>query len=233
LASYAERLVEICHRRGAHAIGGMAAFVPDRSDEVASQIAIDLVLEDKTREAAIGYDGTWVAHPHLVAVATAAFDKVLGERPNQLELVAERASLTSLTDTATPGARYTLAAAERNLSIAHEYLVCWLGGRGAIAIDHLMEDLATAEISRAQIWQWLHSGTKLEVNNDVPVVLEESDVSSILAVTGDRLLAAGYPADVIREAASILTQAVCNPELPPFLSLLAMDALERFTATRS
>ena len=234
MASYAERLVDVCHRRGAHAIGGMAAIVPDRRDELANQRALDLVYQDKAREAAIGYDGTWVAHPDLVAVATAAFDEVLGDRPSQLEHLPEgAATATDLMDTATPGSGCTFVAAERNVSIAHEYLVNWLEGRGAVAIDHLMEDLATAEISRAQIWQWLQSGTKLDAAGDVPIVLDDTVISGLVDRSRDRLLAAHHNLRAISEAGAILISAVTERELPPFLSLLAMDTLETLSTADS
>jgi len=231
MAAYASRLVEVCHRRGAHAIGGMAAFIPDRRDEVATKKAIELVGEDKEREVALGYDGTWVAHPDLVPIATSAFDAILGDRPNQLEYapvtVGEPAELMN---TIVPGAGATLEGANLNLAVALEYLVNWLDGRGAVAIHHLMEDLATAEISRVQIWQWLHSGTKLAADPDPPVVLDEIIIAEAIDVTATLLVTAGHRSSLVKRAGAILSASVLDPELPPFLSSLGLPALDEDTS---
>jgi malate synthase len=160
MRAYAELLVRTCHRRGAHAIGGMAAFIPSRKDPEVNRIALAKVREDKEREAGQGFDGTWVAHPDLVAVATECFDAVLGDRPNQLErqrddVVPDEAALLSIPDT--PG-EVTEQGLRTNVSVGIRYLDAWLHGVGAAAIDNLMEDAATAEISRSQVWQWVRAG---------------------------------------------------------------------------
>jgi malate synthase len=160
MRAYAELLVHTCHRRGAHAIGGMAAFIPSRKDPEVNRVALAKVREDKEREAAQGFDGTWVAHPDLVPVATEVFDSVLGERPNQIErlrddVVADEAALLSIPDT--PG-EITPQGLHTNVSVGIRYLDAWLHGVGAAAIDNLMEDAATAEISRSQVWQWVRTG---------------------------------------------------------------------------
>jgi malate synthase len=160
MRGYTELLVRSCHRRGAHAIGGMAAFIPSRKDPEVNEVALAKVREDKERESSDGFDGTWVAHPDLVPVATAVFDAVLGERPNQLErlredVVPDAAALLSIPET--PGS-ISEAGLRTNVSVGVRYLDAWLHGVGAAAIDNLMEDAATAEISRSQVWQWVRAG---------------------------------------------------------------------------
>jgi malate synthase len=160
MRAYAELLVRTCHRRGAHAIGGMAAFIPSRKDPEVNRVALAKVREDKEREAAQGFDGTWVAHPDLVPIATDVFDSVLGERPNQVarlrdDVVPDDAALLSIPDT--PG-EITPLGLHTNVSVGIRYLDAWLHGVGAAAIDNLMEDAATAEISRSQVWQWVKTG---------------------------------------------------------------------------
>jgi malate synthase len=158
--AYTELLVRTCHRRGAHAIGGMAAFIPSRKDPEVNAVALGKVREDKERESRAGFDGTWVAHPDLVPVATECFDAVLGERPNQLErlrddVVPDEAAILSIPYT--PG-EITEQGLRTNVSVGIRYLDAWLHGVGAAAIDNLMEDAATAEISRSQVWQWVRAG---------------------------------------------------------------------------
>ncbi len=157
MRAYTELLVRTCHRRGAHAIGGMAAFIPSRRDPEVNEIALARVREDKQRESGDGFDGTWVAHPDLVPVAMVEFDAALGERPNQLERLREDVTTQApdlLNVAATPG-EVTEAGVRANVSVGIRYIAAWLQGVGAAAIDNLMEDAATAEISRSQIWQWI------------------------------------------------------------------------------
>jgi malate synthase len=160
MRAYTELLVKTCHRRGAHAMGGMAAFVPSRKDPEVNETALVKVREDKEREAADGFDGTWVAHPDLVPVATEEFDKVLGDGPNQVDRLREdvQVSAPDLLDVRVPGGDVTDEGVEANVSVGIRYLESWLRGVGAVAIYNLMEDAATAEISRSQIWQWVRHG---------------------------------------------------------------------------
>jgi len=160
MRAYTELLVATCHKHGAHAIGGMAAFIPSRKDPEVNAVALAKVREDKERESSDGFDGTWVAHPDLVPVATEVFDAVLGERPNQVarlreDVVPDEEALLSIPDT--PG-EVTDAGLRTNVSVGVRYLDSWLHGVGAAAIDNLMEDAATAEISRSQVWQWVRAG---------------------------------------------------------------------------
>jgi malate synthase len=185
MRSYTELLVRSCHRRDAHAIGGMAAFIPSRKDPEANEIALAKVREDKERESGDGFDGSWVAHPDLVPVCTEVFDGALGERPNQIErlreeVVPDDAALLSIPDT--PG-EITDAGVHTNVSVGVRYLDAWLHGVGAAAIDNLMEDAATAEISRSQIWQWVRHGRVDEgrVRDEISRVEADDEAKELFA----------------------------------------------------
>jgi malate synthase len=206
MRAYTELLVRSCHRRGAHAIGGMAAFIPSRKDPDVNEMALAKVREDKLRESGDGFDGTWVAHPDLVPVATEVFDGVLGERPNQVErlredVVPDEAALLSIPDT--PG-EVTAAGLHTNVSVGVRYLDAWLNGVGAAAIDNLMEDAATAEISRSQVWQWLRHGRV-----DAADVRREID-----------------EVDARDEAKELFAQLALADELVEFLTLPAYERLD-------
>jgi malate synthase len=176
MRAYTELLVRTCHRRGTHAMGGMAAFVPSRRDAEVNATAIAKVREDKDREAGAGFDGTWVAHPDLVPVATEVFDSVLGERPNQVERRRDEVEVAAddLLDFRVPDGEVTEDGIRNNVSVGLRYLESWLRGVGAAAIYNLMEDAATAEISRAQIWQWVRQG---RVERAHVAELEEAELS--------------------------------------------------------
>jgi malate synthase len=210
MRAYAELLVKTCHRRGAHAIGGMAAFIPSRRDAEVNAVALAKVREDKEREAGQGYDGTWVAHPDLVPVALEIFDRVLGERPNQLEVLRDDVSPNAanlLNVAATPG-EITEEGLRNDVSVGIQYLAAWLQGSGAVAIFNLMEDAATSEISRSQVWQWLHHG-KVSLE-DVRRITDEE-----LAKLGD-----GY-----EEARELFDQVATGDEFVEFLTLPAYEHL--------
>jgi len=162
MRAYTNLLVRTCHRRGAFAIGGMAAFIPSRRDPEVNAVALERVREDKLRESGDGFDGTWVAHPDLVPVAREPFDARLGDRPNQLDVLHDvRVSAEQLLDFTVPGGTITEQGLRNNVSVGVQYIASWLGGTGAAAINNLMEDAATAEIARSQVWQWLHHGGRL------------------------------------------------------------------------
>ena len=166
--SYSELLVRTCHKHGAHAIGGMAAFIPSKDPKV-NEVAFTKVADDKSREAQAGFDGSWVAHPGMVQVCSTAFTAVLGERPNQLSTLREDVEVTAeqlLNVAATPG-EVTEVGLRSNISVGIQYLASWLNGSGAVAIFNLMEDTATAEISRSQVWQWLHNDIVLADSSEV------------------------------------------------------------------
>ena len=185
MRAYTELLVTTCHKRGAHAIGGMAAFIPSRKDPEVNEVALAKVRDDKERESRDGFDGSWVAHPDLVPVCTEVFDAALGERPNQLErlredVVADEAALLSIPDT--PG-EVTDAGVHTNVSVGVRYLDSWLHGVGAAAIDNLMEDAATAEISRSQIWQWVKNGriSEQHVRDEIAAVEAGDEAKELFA----------------------------------------------------
>src|SRR5438067_6323077 len=164
MRAYTELLIKTCHRRGAHAMGGMAPFIPSRKDAAINEKAFAKTHEDKRREATDGFDGTWVAHPDLVKLTAEDFDKELGKKPNQKEKLRSEVSVTAhqLTDTKVPGGTVTEAGFRNNINVALQYVNSWLMGNGAAAIFNLMEDAATAEISRAQLWQWIKNKAKLD-----------------------------------------------------------------------
>jgi malate synthase len=185
MRAYTELLVETCHRRGAHAIGGMAAFIPSRRDASVNETALAKVREDKLRESADGFDGTWVAHPDLVPVATEVFDGVLGGRDNQVERLREDVSVDArdLLDFHVEDGAVTDAGLATNVSVGVRYLDSWLQGVGAAAIDNLMEDAATAEISRAQVWSWVHDGrfTEARVREEIDRVDASAEAKRLFA----------------------------------------------------
>jgi malate synthase len=222
MRAYAQLLVRTCHRRGAHAIGGMSAFIPNRREPEVTANALAKVREDKEREAGDGFDGTWVAHPDLVPVAAEVFDRVLGDRPNQKERLREDvvASASALLEVAVPGGEVTERGVRQNVSVGLRYLDAWLRGNGAAAIDNLMEDAATAEISRSQLWQWRRHGTMLDDGRRVTGALYASIRDEELARYG------GRESGRLGEAADLLDALVLAEDFPAFLTLGAYQRLE-------
>jgi malate synthase len=227
MRSYTELLVRTCHGRGAFAMGGMAALIPSRTDAEANERAIAAVRADKEREAGDGFDGTWVAHPDVVGVATAAFDAVLGDRPNQIERVREdvvpdAAALADLG--ATPG-QVTEVGLRSNVSIGFQYISFWLGGRGAVGLNNMMEDAATAEISRSQIWQWIHNGTKLEdgtvIDRELVSRILDEELERIRAEVGQETWEEGRPEETRR----VFEEVALGDDFPDFLTLPAYELL--------
>jgi malate synthase len=212
MRAYAELLVKTCHRRGAHAVGGMAAFIPSRRDPAVNELALAKVREDKEREAGQGFDGTWVAHPDLVPVAKECFDAVLGESPNQVGRRRDEveASATALLDVANTPGEITDEGLRNNVSVGIQYLAAWLNGSGAVAIFNLMEDAATSEISRSQVWQWLHHGR---------VTGEQVD----RAIADETAKLAGLPG--LEEARTLFEQVALGEDFVEFLTLPAYDRL--------
>jgi malate synthase len=178
MRAYSELLVRTCHKRGAHAIGGMAAFIPSRRDPAVNELALAKVREDKEREASAGFDGSWVAHPDLVPVATEVFSEAFREKSNQLDRLRDDVNVTAeqLLDFEVPGGTITDEGLRVNVSVGIRYLDAWLAGSGAVAIDNLMEDAATAEISRAQVWSWVRAGRFSEA--DVRAQVEAVEASA-------------------------------------------------------
>jgi malate synthase len=217
MKAYTELQVATCHRRGAHAIGGMAAFIPNRHDPEVTERALARVTEDKTREAAQGCDGTWVAHPDLVPVARACFDRVLGDAPNQLDRSRDDVKVTAddLLNVEVDGGRVTEAGIRTNVNVGIRYLAAWLAGTGAAAIDNLMEDVATAEISRSQIWQWVHHGVALDDGRRV-------DADLVRGIAGEEM--AAMTGDV-EEAWRVFEMVALEPDFVEFLTLPAYELI--------
>jgi len=230
MRAYTELLVATCHRRGAHAMGGMAALIPSRRDPEANEKALAGVRADKEREVGQGYDGTWVAHPDLVAPVREIFASALGEHENQLDQSRDevRVSASELLDVAATPGEVTEAGLRANVSVGFQYLSFWLGGRGAAAINSLMEDAATAEISRTQIWQWIHHAVALD-DGDGRVVTRElvrsvldEETERIRGEVGAQTWQAGRP-DETRE---VFERVALGEELEEFLTLVAYGYLE-------
>ena len=175
MRAYTELLVQTCHKRGAHAMGGMAPFIPTRKNPEVNEKALAQTRADKEREATDGFDGSWVAHPDLVPVAKEVFDRKLPGKANQKERLREEVRVTAaqLQDTQVAGGKITEAGVRNDVSVALQYISAWLGGNGAVAIFNLMEDAATAEISRAQLWQWITNKAKLDDGRAIDKALYE------------------------------------------------------------
>lgn len=223
MRAYSELLVKTCHKRGAHAIGGMAAFIPSRKDQEVNDQAIRKVTEDKTREASIGFDGTWVAHPDLVPIAKKVFDAALLDTPNQKHKQLDDISVDAsrLLDVTIPGSSITEEGVRLNIRVAIQYIGCWLNGLGAVALYNLMEDAATAEISRAQLWQWIHNGSKLKDGQTVTRELYEKLREQELEALG------GLDKGRNREAVALLDEMVLSKKFAEFLTVPAYELLSR------
>jgi malate synthase len=222
MRSYTELLVRTCHARGAHAIGGMAAFIPSRKDAEVNRVALEKVREDKEREALAGFDGTWVAHPDLVPVAREVFDRYLGDRPHQKDKLRQEVWIEGpeLLAFQVEGGRVTEDGVRSNISIALQYLDSWLQGYGAAGIRNLMEDTATAEISRAQLWQWVWNEAEMadgrRVTPELYRELRDQELASLGGESHGRL----------REAAEILDGLVLSHDFVPFLTTEAYRYLD-------
>ncbi|MGH3351632.1 MAG: malate synthase A [Nocardioides sp.] len=223
MRAYTELLVRTCHKRGAHAIGGMAAFIPSKDPQV-NEVAFAKLTDDKTREAGDGFDGSWVAHPGMVEACRDAFDKVLGDKPNQRHRLREDVQVTAaqlLDVKSTPGA-ITEAGLRSNISVGIQYLESWLRGAGAAGINNLMEDAATAEISRSQVWQWLHNDIELEGGQRVTRELVERLIEEEMAKIGERTdTSGGHWA----EARDTFTELSLAEEYADFLTLPAYERM--------
>ena len=230
MRAYTELVVKTCHRRGAHAMGGMAAQIPIRGDEAASRQALDRVRADKEREAANGHDGTWVAHPGLVALAREAFVRWLGDRPNQLDKARDDVHVAAADLLRVPEGTRTDAGLRWNVRVGVQYLESWLRGMGCVPLYNLMEDAATAEISRTQVWQWIRHGATLEDGRRVTAVLldevMEEEMKKIAAEVGPDRFGSGRfeeardlfrrlsTADVLEEFLTVPAYELLNQEAP-------------------
>ena len=226
--AYTELLAATCHRRGAHAMGGMAALIPSRRDEEANEKALAGVRADKEREVKQGYDGTWVAHPDLVPTAREVFEQGLGGAPNQLDRQRDDVSVSAaeLLDLASTPGKITEAGLRTDVNVGFQYVSFWLGGRGAAAINSMMEDAATAEISRSQIWQWVHHGVALDDGRTVTAelvrqVLDE-ETAKIREQVGEETWQAGRP----DETRAVFESVALSEPLKEFLTLEAYEYLD-------
>ena len=221
MRAYTELLVQTTHRRGAFALGGMAAFIPSRRDPKINETALAKVREDKVREANDGFDGTWVAHPDLVDTAMVEFDRVLGQKKNQLDRKRPEVKSTpeQLLDMRIPRATITEAGVRTNVSVGIQYVASWLRGTGAAAINNLMEDAATAEISRSQVWQWIHHGVRLAdgrtVTRELVAKVRDEELTKIKTIVGD----ANYANGRYDEAASLFDEVALSRDFVEFLTV--------------
>ncbi|MDQ4006573.1 MAG: malate synthase A [Actinomycetota bacterium] len=227
MRAYTELLVRTCHKRGAHAIGGMAAQIPSRRDAEANEVALAKVRDDKNREAGDGFDGSWVAHPDLVPVCREVFDRVLGDRPNQLDRLREDVSVSAedlLAVDRTPG-EITEAGLRNNISVGLQYLASWLHGMGAVAIFGLMEDAATAEISRSQVWQWLHLGVELADGQRVTHELVDRVIDEELARIREAVGAEAFEKGGYADARDLYREMAMSDDYAEFLTLPAYERM--------
>jgi malate synthase len=228
MRAYTELLVKTCHKRGAFAMGGMAAFIPSRRNPEINAAALGKVREDKERESRDGFDGTWVAHPDLVPVATECFDAVLGAKPNQIEKQRPEVQVSGadlLSVKATPG-EVTEAGVRLNVSVGIQYIASWLSGNGAAAINNLMEDAATAEISRAQVWQWIRNGVTVAGGTRLTRELVRAWQAEELRKIEEQLGSKTYARYPFVQAAQLFQQVALSEDFPEFLTLPAYEQID-------
>jgi malate synthase len=227
MRAYTELLVSTCHKRGAHAIGGMAAFIPSRRDPEVNSVAMAKVRDDKTRESGDGFDGSWVAHPDLVPLCREVFDAVLGDRPNQLDRLRDDVHVTAeqlLDVRSTPG-EITEAGLRNDVSVGLQYLEAWLRGTGAVAIFNLMEDAATAEIARSQVWQWLHNSVELSNGETVTRELVERVIKEELAKIRETVGEDAYARGRWDDSRALFTEMALSDDFTEFLTLPAYERM--------
>jgi malate synthase len=222
MRAYTELLVRTCHKRGAFAIGGMAAFIPSKDPEV-NDAAFAKVRDDKAREAGDGFDGSWVAHPGMVNICREEFDKVLGDKPNQLDRTRDEVQVTAdqLLDIAATEGSATEAGLRGAVDVGVRYIASWLGGNGAAAIHNLMEDAATAEISRSQIWQWVQNGTRLDNGEQVTRDLVRTVLDDVRKELDGQL-----PADQLAQAVELFEEVALAEQFDDFLTLPAYERIK-------
>ncbi|MFD3878159.1 malate synthase A [Streptomyces microflavus] len=227
MRAYTELLVRTCHKRGAHAIGGMAAFIPSRRDAEVNKVAFEKVKADKDREANDGFDGSWVAHPDLVPIALASFDAVLGEKPNQKDRLREEVSVAAgdLIAIDTLDAKPTYDGLRNAVAVGIRYIEAWLRGMGAVAIFNLMEDAATAEISRSQIWQWINADVVFENGEHATAELARKVAAEELAAIREEIGEETFTAGKWQQAHDLLLQVSLDQDYADFLTLPAYEQL--------
>ena len=224
MRAYSRLLIKTCHRRGAHAMGGMAAQIPIKGDDEANEQAFGKVRADKEREAGDGHDGTWVAHPGLVPVAREVFDRMMPEA-NQVSLQLGNVTVTEADLIAMPAGEITEEGLRNNIRVGIQYIEAWLAGRGAVPLYNLMEDAATAEISRAQIWQCLRHGARLADGRAIDRALVDRLLAEEVAALTDVLGAARFEGGHFDAAVTLFTEVATADAFPTFLTLPAYDVL--------
>ncbi|MDO0924982.1 malate synthase A [Streptomyces sp. TG1A-8] len=227
MRAYTELLVRTCHKRGAHAIGGMAAFIPSRGDAEVNEAAFEKVRADKDREADDGFDGSWVAHPDLVPIAMESFDRVLGDKPHQKDRLREDVHVTAADLIAVDSldARPTYDGLVNAVRVGIRYIEAWLRGQGAVAIFNLMEDAATAEISRSQIWQWINAGVEFDNGEKATPGLARAIAAEELAAVRGEIGEEAFAAGHWQEAHDLLLQVALDEDYTDFLTLPAYERL--------
>src|SRR5438034_6237143 len=225
LKSYAELVIRTCHRRGIHALGGMAAQIPIKRDPALNAQAIEKVRQDSLPEVGQGHDGTWVAHPGLVPVAREVFDAHL-RGPHQIHVKREDVRVTARDLLAAPPGAITEDGLRKNVDVALRYLAAWLGGTGCVPIYDLMEDAATAEISRAQVWQWLRHDARLQSGRPVTATLLQQTLSELVETLPERVGADGPGAPQFSLAGRILSELATGAEFAEFLTTVAYQYLD-------
>jgi malate synthase len=224
LKAYVELLIQTCHRREVHAMGGMAAQIPIKNDPVANENAMAKVREDKLREVKAGHDGTWVAHPGLVSVAKDIFDEYM-KAPNQIDVKRSDVHVTAKDLLAIPKGTITAHGLRWNIDVSLQYLASWLAGNGCVPIYNLMEDAATAEISRAQIWQWVKHGAKLDTGETVTAQMARDTMASVLDGFKAKMGEEKFNASKFPAAGKILVALMTSPDFHEFLTLDAYAVL--------
>jgi malate synthase len=224
LAAYVNLLIRTCHRRGAHAIGGMSAYIPVRSDDAANRTAFEKVRADKEREVKLGHDGTWVAHPGLVPLAKEVFDGYM-KGANQLEIVGNGPKITAADLLRIPGGQITETGIRTNVNVGVQYIESWLRGKGAVPLYDLMEDAATAEICRAQLWQWIRHTAAMNDGRSVTLDLVRTLAKEELNKLSEQLGAQRYHSGMYELASTLFDQMLVAREFPEFLTTIAYDKL--------
>ena len=225
MSSYAKLLIKTCHHREVHGMGGMSAYIPNKRDVDLNKISMDQVRADKEREASIGHDGTWVAHPGLVGIAKEVFDKYM-PKANQIDRKLEDFHATAADLLTVPKGDITEAGLRQNIAVGLGYLESWLRGIGCVPLFNLMEDAATAEISRAQLWQWIHHKAKLSDGRTVTLELCLKTIDEELAKVQQAVGEAQFKASRYNDAAAILRDLIQSPRFVDFLTLPAYDRLD-------
>ncbi|HID54355.1 MAG TPA: malate synthase A, partial [Anaerolineae bacterium] len=225
MRSYSLLLIKTCHRREIHAMGGMAAQIPIKSDPEANAIALEKVRADKEREAKDGHDGTWVAHPGLVPIAKEEFDKYM-PTPNQIFRKLEDVEITAADLLVVPEGHITEAGVRVNLDVGIQYMAAWLEGNGCVPIYNLMEDAATAEISRSQLWQWVHTGAKLDDGRPITPALLEEMLPDVLQRMKEMVGAERFAHGRYTEAADLFMEIIKKDSFTEFMTLPAYERLD-------